>query len=65
MKQIFSIEFPVWIGKRIGLYLYYRKGNLNRLQLSIWEYHKDKELKGYEDEWFSNWWKHITLLKWR
>jgi len=65
MKQLFEIEFPYWINKRLGLYLYYRiDKNKKRLMLSIWEYHKIKEIKGYEDDWFSNWWKHIILLRW-
>lgn len=64
LKEIAKIEFSVWFDKQLGFYLYYKTdGKKKTIQLSVWEYHKIKELKGYEDEWFSNWWKHITIWK--
>lgn len=63
-KQLFEIEFPYWFNKMLGIYLYYgTKGKEKIIQLSIWEYHKIKELKAYKDEWFSSWWKNIVLWK--
>lgn len=64
LKQIFRLEFTYWFNKRIGFYFYKRNNNNKKsIELSIWKYHKIKELKGYEDEWLSNWWTFITL--WR
>lgn len=63
-KQIFKMEFLYWFSKRLGIYIYYRQNqNKKSIELSIWEYHKIKELEGYEDDWFSSWCKNITI--WR
>ena len=68
LKHIGEIEFPYWFKKRVSFDLYYKVSecdmNKKALVLSIWEYHKIPELGNeYKDEWFTNWWKHITLWK--
>lgn len=64
LKQIVKLEIPYWINKRLGIHFYYKtNGKKKVIQVSVWKYHKDKELKGYENEWLSNWWKHYIIWK--
>jgi len=64
LKQLFQIEFYYWYKKKLGIYLYTRASKDKKdLMISIWEFHKIKELKDYDDEWYSRWWTHIIIWK--
>jgi hypothetical protein len=41
------------------------KLNKKELRLTIWEFHKLGKEYEREDEYFTNWWKHFTLLKFK
>lgn len=64
IKRLLQIDLLYWFNKKIGIYLIYKTlKKKKKLILSVWKYHKNKEIKGYEDEWLSNWWKHFTVWK--
>lgn len=58
--NIFDIEVPYWIGKRLGITLYKMSNGVFRI--GIWKFHKlGKEYGGHKDEWGFNWWKFIDI----
>lgn len=58
--NIFDIEIPYWIGKKLGITLYKMSNGI--LRIGIWKFYKlGKEYGSYKDEWGFNWWKFIDI----
>jgi len=56
---IMGFQIPYWYKKRLSIDLYWRE---KELKLTVWFLHKI-DLEQYEDEWFSNEWKHFVLYR--
>ena len=68
IKNYKTIIIPYWFGRQFVLnfyWLYSESTNKKLFKLTIWEYHKLKDIIGYENEYGSSWWKHFTLWKGR
>ena len=59
IKKIVSIKIPYWYKKKVEFDLYWRG---SELRLTVWLLHK-VDYEGYENEWFSNKWKHFIIYK--
>ena len=66
IKRYKEITIPYWFGRQLEFtfyHIYSKKSFNHEFRMTIWKYHKLKDIPGYENEWGSNWWKHITIYK--
>jgi len=66
IKYIKQFSIPYWINRKLDLDLFWRFSNIENIKeliLTIWKVKRLTDYKCHENEWGSNWWKHIVIWK--